>query len=61
MKIWSSDVANEYLNSDTHEKVAIRYGDEFGVRQGHTLIIQHALYGLKSSGLCSNNQMKCFN
>ena len=51
MKIWSADVGNAYLNSDTNEKVEIRSGDEFGVRQGHTLIIQRALYGLESSGI----------
>ena len=48
---WSTDVGNAYLESFTKEKVYIVAGPEFGDRQGHTLVIVKALYGLKSSGL----------
>jgi hypothetical protein len=49
--IWATDIGNAYLESRTKEKVYIVAGPEFGDRQGHTLIIVKALYGLKSSGL----------
>lgn len=51
LKIWSTDIGNAYLESYTAEKVFIQAGPEFGSRQGHTLIIVKALYGLKSSAL----------
>jgi hypothetical protein len=46
---WSTNVGNAYLESFTKEKVYIIAGPEFGDRQGHTLVIVKALYGLKSS------------
>ena len=51
LDLWCTDIGNTYLESYTQEKVYIIAGDEFGDRKGHTLIIQKALYGLKSSGL----------
>ena len=45
------DIGNAYLEFVTKEKVYIIAGPEFGDREGHTLIIRKALYGLKSSGL----------
>jgi Reverse transcriptase (RNA-dependent DNA polymerase) len=51
LQTWSTDVGNAYLESFTKEKVYIIAGPEFGDRQGHTLVIVKALYGLKSSGL----------
>jgi hypothetical protein len=51
LEVWCTDVGNAYLESYTKEKVYIVAGPEFGERQGHVLIIQKALYGLKSSGL----------
>ena len=50
-EIWATDIGNAYLESYTKEKVYIIAGGEFGEREGHTLIISKALYGLKSSGL----------
>jgi Reverse transcriptase (RNA-dependent DNA polymerase) len=44
-------VGKAYLESFTKEKVYIIAGPEFGDRQGHTLVIVKALYGLKSSRL----------
>ena len=39
------------MEAYTKQKIFIIAGPEFGEREGHTLIIQKALYGLKSSGL----------
>jgi hypothetical protein len=47
---WVTDIGNAYLEALTSEKVCITAGPEFGGRQGHTLIIYKALYGLRSSG-----------
>ena len=51
LELWATDIGNAYLESFTKEKVYIAAGPEFGDREGHTLIMQKALYGLKSSGL----------
>jgi len=51
LEVWATDIGNAYLESYTQEKVYIIAGPEFGDRQGHTLVIRKALYGLKSSGL----------
>jgi hypothetical protein len=51
LQCWTTDISSAYLEAYTKEKVYIVAGPEFGDRQGHTLIIQRALYGLISSGL----------
>jgi hypothetical protein len=51
LQVWGTDIGNAYLESFTKEKVYIVAGPEFGDREGCTLVIQKALYGLKSSGL----------
>ena len=48
---WATDIGNAYLEAETLEKVYIEAGPEFGEREGHTLVIFKALYGLRSSGL----------
>ena len=50
LELWGTDVGNAYLESFTREKVYIVAGPEFGDRQGHTLVIRKALYGLRTSG-----------
>ena len=50
-KLWATDIRNAYLEARTQEKVHIIAGPKFGDREGHTLIINKALYGLRSSGL----------
>ena len=50
LETWATDIGNAYLEAETSEKVYIVAGPEFGERQGHTLIIHKALYGLRSSG-----------
>ena len=51
LEVWQTDIGNAYLEAMTKEKVYIIGGPEFGVLEGHTLIIFKALYGLRSSGL----------
>ena len=51
LQLWGTDIGNAYLEAKTQEKVHIIGGPEFGKRQGHTLVINKALYGLRSSGL----------
>ena len=46
------DIGNAYLESYTQEKVYFTAGPEFGHLAGHNYIINKALYGLRSSGLC---------
>ena len=48
---WATDIGNAYLEAKTLEKVYVVAGPEFGDRQGHTLIIYKALYGLRTSGV----------
>jgi hypothetical protein len=50
LKVGVGDVGNAYLEAYTQEKVYIIAGPEFGELAGHTLIIQKALYGLRTSG-----------
>ena len=52
LELWGADVGNAYLEAKTKEKVYIVAGPEFGPLEGHTLLIDRALYGLRSSGLC---------
>ena len=44
------DVGNAYLEAHTKEKVYIVAGPDFGELEGHTLVINKALYGLRTSG-----------
>jgi hypothetical protein len=48
---WATDIGNAYLEALTLEYVFIVAGPEFGEREGHTLVIYKALYGLRTSGL----------
>ena len=51
LELWSTDIGNAYLEATTQEKLVIIAGPEFKELQGHVLVIQKALYGLRSSGL----------
>ena len=46
----AADIGNAYLNATCREKIYTTAGAEFGDLQGKVLIIERALYGLKSSG-----------
>ncbi len=48
--LWSTDISSAYLEAYTNEKVCILAGPEFGPLVGHRLIIDKALYGLRTSG-----------
>mgnify|MGYP005847236111 CR=1 FL=1 len=48
--LMAADVGNAYLEAFTQEKICIKAGFEFGELAGHTLVINKALYGLRSSG-----------
>ena len=52
LSLWAADVGNAYLESYTKEKVYIVGGADFKPMglEGHTLLIDRALYGLRSSG-----------
>ena len=52
LQLWGADVSNAYLEAKTKEKVYIIGGPEFGMLEVHTLLIDKALHGLRSSGLC---------
>jgi hypothetical protein len=50
LMVCAADIGNAYLNSKTREKVYIIAGPEFGPDlEGKRLLIDRALYGLKSS------------
>ena len=51
LELWSTDISCAYLQAKTKEKIYIVAGPEFGALQGHTLIVNKSLYGLRSSGL----------
>ena len=50
LECYGTDIGNAYLEAETKEKLYIIAGPEFGNREGHTLIVHKALYGLRSSG-----------
>ena len=50
LKLMAADVGNAYLEAFTQEKICIKAGSEFGELAGHTLVVDKALYGLRSSG-----------
>jgi Reverse transcriptase (RNA-dependent DNA polymerase) len=50
LKIMVGDVSSAYLEAYTQEKVCFKAGPEFGELEGHLLVIERALYGLRTSG-----------
>ena len=48
LNVLVGDINTAYLNAFTEEKVYSRAGPEFGQKEGCTLIVEKALYGLKS-------------
>ena len=45
-----ANVGNAYLEAWTRKKLYNVAGSEFGLLKGHILIVDRALYGLRSSG-----------
>ncbi|MFM8621767.1 MAG: reverse transcriptase domain-containing protein, partial [Holophagaceae bacterium] len=50
LETWATDIGNAYLEAKTREKLYIVAGPEFAELEGHLLVIEKALYGLRSSG-----------
>ena len=50
LDLWGADIGNAYLETNTHENLFIIAGAEFEELEGFILIINKALYVLKSSG-----------
>jgi len=50
LELYGADIGNAYLEAKTKEKVCFVAGKEFGDYEGHLLLINKALYGLKTSG-----------
>ncbi|MEM1010203.1 MAG: reverse transcriptase domain-containing protein, partial [Myxococcota bacterium] len=50
LELMAGDVGNAYLEAHTKEKVCFRAGPEFGELEGQIMVINKALYGLRSSG-----------
>jgi hypothetical protein len=50
LDIMVGDISSAYLEAYTKEKVCFTAGPEFGALEGHTFIIEKALYGLRTSG-----------
>ncbi len=58
LEILSADIGNAYLQALAREQVHTTAGPEFGpTRQGQTVIIVRAMYGLKSSGAAWHTQL----
>jgi hypothetical protein len=51
LEVLAMDIGNAYLEMFTKEKVYIISRPEFSPLEGHTLLINKAIYILKSSGL----------
>ena len=50
LEMSSCDIQNAYLTAPCREKIYFIAGPELGSDQGKIMIVQRALYGLKSSG-----------
>jgi Reverse transcriptase (RNA-dependent DNA polymerase) len=49
LKVLGCDVSNAYLNAPCRENIWVHAGPEFSNDEGAVMIVQKALYGLKSS------------
>ena len=50
LKTMVGDISSAYLEAYTKERVCFTAGPEFGILEGHTFVIEKALYGLRTSG-----------
>ena len=51
MEAWGTDISSAYLEVSTKEKLFIKAGPELGDQEGHILLVEKALYGLRTSGV----------
>ena len=57
LELWGADIINAYLEAHTDEKLCIVAGPEFGDLQGHLLLINKALYGIRSAGARQHDRL----
>ena len=57
LESWGTGAGNACLEAKTKEKVCIIADPEFRDLEGHVLLMQNALYGLRTSGLRSHEQL----
>jgi Reverse transcriptase (RNA-dependent DNA polymerase) len=50
LEVTSCDIQNAYLTAECREKIWFIAGPEFGDEEGQPMIVEKALYGLKTSG-----------
>ena len=50
LKVIAGDIGNAYVHAECGEKIYSQAGPEFGNKEGATLVIKKALYGLATSG-----------
>ena len=50
LQVTGGDIGNAYLEAYTKEKICFRAGPEFGPLEGHLMVVEKALYGLRTSG-----------
>ena len=50
LELWGTDISSAHLEAYTKEKVCILAGPEFGPLKDHRLLVDKALYGLRTSG-----------
>lgn len=60
LKVGSCDIGNAYLNAPCKEKIWFVAGAECGEHRGKVMILERALYGLKSSGASWRSMFKEF-
>jgi len=60
LDIKACDIGNAYLNATNREKIWFKAGKEFRENAGKVVIIERALYGLKSSGAAWRSMLKKF-
>ena len=53
IEAWGTDISSAYLtvNAFTKEKLFMKAGPEFGDQEGHILLVEKALYRLRTSGV----------
>ena len=51
MEAWGTDISSAYLKVFTKEKLFVKAGPEFGDQEGRILLVEKALYGLRTSGV----------
>ncbi len=52
LEVTGGNIGNAYLEAYMKEKVCFVAGPKFGALEGHMMIIEKALYGLRTSGAC---------